>query len=103
MLKQPTWYEEPRSISIPVDEEVMKWSPLGNELSVYFLVGENQYNVVVPAEVWNESESTIPALAVGETQGEVIFSFPATSLGTYILRIPKSLVETIPCWETGQD
>ena len=88
------WYNTKIHVNVPVDESRLTRSPLGNEMSVYFSLGDNpdEYYVIIPTWAWNENASTIPAVQVGEDTGKglVLLSFPATSLGTYTLGIPKS-------------
>ena len=96
-LEQLEWYRPKIHVHVAVDESRITRSPLGNEMSVYFSLGDNlqEYYVIVPTWAWNEDTSTIPALQVGEItdQDSVLVSFPSTSLGTYTLGIPKADVK----------
>ena len=95
MTMQPNWFETRINVEIPVEERNIKRSPLGNEISVYFWIGGEQYNVIVPTEVLDEKESTIPAQAIGEAEGNILFCFPATTLGTPMLEIPQEHAEAL--------
>ena len=95
MIVQPTWYDTPIHIDFPVEEERIKHSPLGNEMSVTFQFCGDEYYVIIPTHMWNRTASTIPAVQVGEWGDKVLVSFPATSLGTYTLEIPKSSLQLI--------
>ena len=97
MVVQPTWYDKPKPIKFQVDERDIKRSPLGNEISVGFHLSGMGYSVIIPAYAWDPNESTIPGVQVGESNGMVLVSFPATSLGAYTLRIPKTVVGEISC------
>ncbi len=95
MIAQPTWYDTPIHIDFPVEEERIKHSPLGNEMSVTFQFCGDEYYVIIPTHMWDRTASTIPAVQVGEWGDMVLVSFPPTSLGTYTLEIPKSSLELI--------
>ena len=90
MTIKPTWYEAPEHVSFPVDKGNIKYSPLGNEISVSFNVCGDEYHVIIPNDMLDKVNLSIPAVQVGEIEGKVLVSFPATSLGTYTLSIPKS-------------
>ena len=90
MTIKPTWYEAPEHVTFRVDAEKIKYSPLGNEISVYFNLCGVEYDVIIPNDVLDKVNLSIPAVQVGEIEGMVLVSFPATSLGTCTLSIPKS-------------
>ena len=95
MITQPMWYETRKHVDFPVEEHRIKHSPLGNEMSVEFHLCGKDYYVIIPTYQWDEANSTIPAEQVGEIDGMVLVCFPATSLGTYTLNIPKSCLESM--------
>ena len=64
-------------------------------MSVTFQFCGDEYYVIIPTHMWNRTASTIPAVQVGEWDDKVLVSFPATSLGTYTLKIPKASLQQV--------
>ena len=96
---QPKWYDPPKPLSIQVQADTIKESPLGNEVSISLRVNGEDCNVVVPTIALGENKLSVAALQVGEIGENVIVSFPATSLGTSTCSVPKWQIKT---WQTQE-
>lgn len=89
-LNTPTWYPVPRNITIPVDQSRVKWSPLGNEVVISLTIGGSERKATVPVGALNQRSWTVYAAEVGEMNGDVLVSFPASSEGTSTWSVPKA-------------
>ena len=94
MNANPTRYDKPRNTFILDNEDTIKLSPLGDEISVILDVGKENCNVIVPTEALDSDRLTIPAVQIGEIGVNILLSFPATSLGTSTCSVPKSQLTT---------
>ena len=55
--------------------------PTPQEAQVWFLIGNETQTAFVPLTIVDEDEKTVTASLIGETQGEILVSFPPTNFG----------------------
>lgn len=94
-IEKPRWHAVPRYVSLRVDPNRIRRSPLGNELSVVIVADDTEHVVVVPTTALDEEAWTVSAVEVGEQEGLVIVSFPSTSMGTATLPMRRQVLKRL--------
>ena len=87
-------YEPRQQYYLPVNPDTVFIGPPSNETSVNIRLNGKTVRLYIPTWAYDKEKETIPAQAVGEENGNVVFYFPATQLGTRPCFIPKSEVDS---------
>ena len=87
----PDYYEEPWRVTIPVHS--LGAPMFDQETLVVLRRSDETVGMIVPTWCYDPETGTIPATAVGERDGAVLFIFPQTQLGQHTFAIPKDEVE----------
>ena len=94
MFRVPKWYQGRDYVTLPVRADKTAPGAFRDELSVTLRLKGADFTFYIPTWAYDSETSTIPALPVWEANGEVLFQFPATALGTPQCSIPKGEVES---------
>ncbi len=86
-------YQPRQQYYLPVNPDTVQIGPPPHETSVNIRLNGRSVRLYIPTWAYNPEKETIPAQAVGEENGKVIFYFPATQLGTRRCIIPKDEVD----------
>ena len=92
-IAKPEWRTEPQKVSVRVDVEQVKRSPLGNEVIIYQDMGGDKKSAVIPSKAFDEESGTVVAAIVGDIGESVLLSFPTSSAGTSTWVVPKDLIQ----------